>query len=293
MGVLQLLAKENYIAYHKTLARIVGVDEAILFGELCSMSNLYGDEFFCEQSKLINDTCLTEYRIRNALKNLQKEGLVSVVKKGLPAKNWYTLNEDRLLELLDGQSTSGTKFDTTASDKIDSTSEVKSDSTSEVESDSTFSKNTGSKNTGSKNTEKKEIYNAIISRLNEEAGTSYRPTSKSTQQHINARLAEGYTVEDFFVVIAKKCAEWKGTDMEKYLRPETLFGNKFEGYLNGKVTKSADSNIPRHSNFDARAAMERALLRTYAEKEPPKTAADDETIRARAEALRKQFNQEV
>ena len=80
MGILQLLARENYIAYHKTLANVIGVDEAILFGELCSMNNMYGDEFFCEQSKLMNDTCLTEYRIRNALKNLQKANLVSVTK---------------------------------------------------------------------------------------------------------------------------------------------------------------------------------------------------------------------
>ena len=79
-------------------------------------------------------------------------------------------------------------------------------------------------------------YIAILSRLNEKAGTSYRPSSKATQGHINARLADGYTVEDFFSVIDKKCAEWRGTDMEKYLRPETLFGSKFENYLNAPAT---------------------------------------------------------
>lgn len=87
------------------------------------------------------------------------------------------------------------------------------------------------------NTERKEIYNAVVSRLNEKAGTSYRASSKATQSHINARLSEGYTVEDFFSVIDKKCAEWKGTDMEKYLRPETLFGNKFENYLNAPASR--------------------------------------------------------
>ena len=80
------------------------------------------------------------------------------------------------------------------------------------------------------------IYSAVISRLNEKAGTSYRPSSKATQGHINARLAEGFTVEDFYTVIDKKCAEWRGTDMEKYLRPETLFGSKFENYLNAPTT---------------------------------------------------------
>ena len=93
-----------------------------------------------------------------------------------------------------------------------------------------------------KNTKKKEIYTeiyvAVIARLNEKAGTNYRPTSKATQGHINARLAEGYTVEDFYTVIDKKCAEWKGGKMEQYLRPETLFGSKFENYLNAPASPS-------------------------------------------------------
>lgn len=86
------------------------------------------------------------------------------------------------------------------------------------------------------------IYTAVISRLNEKAGTAYRPSSKATQGHINARIAEGYTVEDFFSVIDKKCAEWRGTDMEKYLRPETLFGSKFENYLNAPATQKRGVN---------------------------------------------------
>ena len=84
----------------------------------------------------------------------------------------------------------------------------------------------------------KEIYENIIARLNEKAGTNYRPTSKATQGHINARLAEGYTVENFYTVIDKKCAEWKGGKMEQYLRPETLFGSKFENYLNAPASPS-------------------------------------------------------
>ena len=148
------------------------------------------------------------------------------MKKGLPAKNWYILNEVRLLEMLDCQSTSGVKFDTTG--------DIKSDTTGDVKSERTFNKNTKSKNT-SKNT---DIYISVVDHLNEKAGTSYRPSSKATQGHINARLAEGFTVEDFFCVIDKKCAEWKGDEkMEKYLRPETLFGSKFENYLNAPVSQ--------------------------------------------------------
>ena len=87
-----------------------------------------------------------------------------------------------------------------------------------------------------KSSKNKEIYITVISRLNEKSGMNYRSSSKATQGHINARLAEGFTVEDFYTVIDKKCAEWKGGEMEKYLRPETLFGSKFENYLNAPAT---------------------------------------------------------
>ena len=84
----------------------------------------------------------------------------------------------------------------------------------------------------------KETYISIVSYLNEKAGTGYKATTAKTKSAINARLAEGFSVDDFKTVIDKKCAEWRGTDMEKYLRPETLFGTKFEGYLNAKAGRT-------------------------------------------------------
>ena len=81
----------------------------------------------------------------------------------------------------------------------------------------------------------KEISNIryIVDYLNEKAGKKFKATSKDTRQHINARLAEGYTLDDFVQVIDKRCAAWKGDPkMEEYLRPSTLFGPKFESYLN-------------------------------------------------------------
>ena len=80
----------------------------------------------------------------------------------------------------------------------------------------------------------KEIEEVVI-HLNEKAGTKYKYNSKNTTKHIQARIREGYTLEDFKTVIDKKCSEWLNTDMEKYLCPETLFGSKFEKYLNQKI----------------------------------------------------------
>lgn len=75
----------------------------------------------------------------------------------------------------------------------------------------------------------------IIDYLNLRIGSNYKYSTKKTQDLIKARLNEGFTLEDFKIVIDKMCVEWINSDMQKYLRPETLFGNKFESYLNREV----------------------------------------------------------
>lgn len=73
----------------------------------------------------------------------------------------------------------------------------------------------------------------IIDYLNEICGTRYKPDSKETKKLVSRLLKEGFTVEDFKTVIYKKAKQWKDNPkMCKYLRPQTLFSNKFEGYLN-------------------------------------------------------------
>ena len=80
----------------------------------------------------------------------------------------------------------------------------------------------------------------IINHLNLRTGQHYKYNTDKTKSLIKARLNEKFTLNDFKVVIDKMCVEWMNTDMQKYLRPETLFGNKFEGYLNREVTKKKD-----------------------------------------------------
>ena len=76
-------------------------------------------------------------------------------------------------------------------------------------------------------------YTEIVAALNEALGTSYRPTSKKTRQLIHARWAEGFRFPDFEAVIDTMAAAWvDDPKMSAYLRPETLFGPKFESYLN-------------------------------------------------------------
>lgn len=74
---------------------------------------------------------------------------------------------------------------------------------------------------------------AIIDYLNERVGTHYTYRNKSINGLINARLSEGFTIDDFKTVVDNKVAEWTGTEWAKFLRPKTLFApSHFEEYLN-------------------------------------------------------------
>lgn len=77
----------------------------------------------------------------------------------------------------------------------------------------------------------------IIEYLNLKTGSKFKPTTKPYVQAIRSRLKEGYTIDDFKTVIDKKCREWQGTKLEKYLTPKTLFApSHFDTYLNSNET---------------------------------------------------------
>ena len=82
-------------------------------------------------------------------------------------------------------------------------------------------------------------------------------------------MLDGFTVDDFQTVITKKAKKWQGTDMAQYLRPETLFGTKFEGYLNQpEVKNNRRSPISRaeQERQEGIAAVNR-LIAEYEEEE--------------------------
>ena len=93
-------------------------------------------------------------------------------------------------------------------------------------------------------------YREIIDFLNLKVGSNYRSTSKKTKDLIKARFNEGFTIDDFKVVIDKKTMEWiNDNKMKGYLRPETLFGTKFESYLNQPVKELTTKDITPYTDF--------------------------------------------
>ena len=83
----------------------------------------------------------------------------------------------------------------------------------------------------SKINNERESVKAIIDYLNGKCSTHFKYNTPNTVKHIRARLLEGFTVNDFKKVIDSKYDEWKGTRLEQFLKPDTLFSTKFEGYL--------------------------------------------------------------
>lgn len=112
----------------------------------------------------------------------------------------------------------------------------------------------------------------IIQHLNMRAGTKYKSNTAKTKQLINARLNEGFTLEDFKTVIDKKCVEWCGTEYEKYLRPNTLFGTKFESYLNQNVVK------PKSKKGDAIDAVKDLYMKYGGDNGEQETTDSEDTI---------------
>ena len=111
-------------------------------------------------------------------------------------------------------------------------------------------KNAQENNTMLNNTLNK-IYNQVVTFLNEKTGKSYSDKSAQTRKLIDARIKDGFAAEDFEKVISNMASHWLGDEkMEQYLRPQTLFGTKFESYLNTKPKKGGAKFTEREYTQD-------------------------------------------
>lgn len=225
MGVISLLASRNYIVLNKELARQIGLEESILLGELASeyeywlnREELEDGYFYSTVDNIQENTTLSEYKQRAGLNKLKDFNIVDIKIKGMPAKRYIKINEEEVIKLF---STKMFKNLRPSSEKI---------------KELAVKKLKGNNNKLNNNNNNNNII-CIIEYLNQKAKTNYKSTTNKTKTLINARFKEGFTKDDFILVIDNKVNEWLGTDMEKYLRPETLFGNKFESYLNQKTNR--------------------------------------------------------
>ena len=197
------------------------LEEIDIWRLLCRYSNYDTDvagytinQLVVNSDKRLN---LTTQKVRTILKKFEREGCIKFLTSGSKGK-------ESTLKLTIKQQL----FNNNTTNKTEQLQQVEDLSNNDLTTNQQQSNNTTKK----KEKDNNNIYSLVIDYLNRKASTNYRSTTKNTQSFINARVKEGYTVEDFKKVIDNKSKEWLNTDFEKYLRPATLFGTKFESYLN-------------------------------------------------------------
>ncbi|QYN56395.1 hypothetical protein GYM69_04285 [Lactobacillus panisapium] len=193
--------------------------------------------------------------IRRTFTSLEKQKIIltgNFNKAGFDKTKWYSIDEERLDELMSRRCAQNEQ--TMCSKRADGTAQNEQTNTryyTETTTDKDIYSSASTEQSKSKiqknssiNTEP-PIYKDVINYLNEKLGAKYKPNSAINKRLIDARAKEGYSLDDFKQVIDNKCATWAhDPKMSKYLRPQTLFGTKFESYLNEKVR-----NMPQQADF--------------------------------------------
>lgn len=114
IDIISLLSTDGYIMCNKKLIKLYGGDCAILIGELCAEYNYYknrgeltpADSFYSTQENIENNTGLNPHYQRKAINILTEAEIITVTKQGMPAKNYFWINQTKLLQLFTGCTTS-------------------------------------------------------------------------------------------------------------------------------------------------------------------------------------------
>lgn len=211
-------------ASHKNHTAVIGFQEV----DLEPGQFIFGRKIASEETGLSEQTirtCIKYLKHKNlTIKPTNKFSIISIINWDGYQSQENEINQQPNHEVTNNQPTSNQQVTTYKNDK-----NIKND----------------------KNVKNKDIYVSVCEYLNQKTGKKYKPSSKATQGLIRARINEGFKQEDFLTVIDNQCVKWL-TDpkMMEYLRPQTLFGTKFESYLNntpnpltGKFSDKTIKNI--------------------------------------------------
>ena len=105
-----LLSSTAFLVVNKTLAQNIGLKETILLADLISKEEYFIDNgmtdgwFFNTEANIQKDTTLTPYQQRKALKTLKKYEIIQTMRKGVPAKQYFKINEEQVVKFLNNKS---------------------------------------------------------------------------------------------------------------------------------------------------------------------------------------------
>ena len=110
MGILQLISTSNFITVNKDLIKVLGLEEAILFGELASEYDYWNNKneiedgyFYSTIENIEEKTTLTAYKQRKCLENLKNKGIIDIQIRGIPAKRYIKINEEKVIEIFNNK----------------------------------------------------------------------------------------------------------------------------------------------------------------------------------------------
>lgn len=233
----KLLIDDYPIQVLPKLAKEIGLNEAIFVQQLHYWINGKSGKMI-DGKKWIYNT-FTDWQeqfpfwsvstIKRVINSCVKQEIVikgNFNKAGFDKTVWYTLNYKTIervnQRVVQNEPTSGSKW---------TNGEVQNEPTNTIDYTETTSETTNI--LSSAEAQDRVPYREIVDYLNEKTGRAFKSTTSKTRTSIQARYNEGFELDDFKKVIDNKVSDWLGNnDMAKFLRPETLFGNKFEGYLN-------------------------------------------------------------
>ena len=105
-----LLSSSAFLVVNKTLAKNIGLKETILLADLISKEEYFINNgmtdgwFFNTEANIQKDTTLTPYQQRNALKSLKNHQIIETIRKGIPAKQFFKINEEQVIKFLNNKS---------------------------------------------------------------------------------------------------------------------------------------------------------------------------------------------
>lgn len=248
----RLLIDEPPLQVLPSLARELGLNEAIMLQQMHywlikSSHEFEGVKWFY---KTLEDW-QTEFpfwsamTIRRTLTNLEKQKVIRIGnfnKKKFDKTKWYTIEYQCVNRRC-------VQYEQTmCSNRTDGCVQYEQTYTREYTETTT-------ENNGSKEKPLKVVWTEetkyIIDYLNKRTGKKYSVKTKKTAQLVHKLLDNGFTVEDFERVIDIKCKQWLNNEkMNQYLRPRTLFSEKFEDYLNEAPARTKQQGASGQSVAD-------------------------------------------